>query len=194
MLRRPHFLSAVLVLLLAGCAVPPPSPTLPELTFAHLDPIRLDVGKIEIVDEYVPPLKAPNVEHEFPVAPAEAAQRWGRDRIIAAGTSGVARIVIRNAGVIEVPLEKTAGLTGLITVDQAARYDGTLEMLIEIRSDRGTQEAFVRAFANRSQSVPEDITLNERQAVFYELTEGLIGDLNAELERNIRQHLARYLL
>lgn len=194
MLGCPRFISVVVVLLLAGCAAPPPTPTLPELTFAHLGQIRLDVGKIEIVDEYVPPLKAPNVEHEFPVAPAEAAQRWSHDRIIAAGTSGLARIVIRNAGVIEVSLEKTTGLTGLLTVDQAARYDATLEILIEIRSDRGTQEAFVRAFASRSQSVPEDITLNERQAVFYELTEGLIGDLNAELEKNIRQHLAKYLL
>ena len=194
MLRCPRFLLAVLVLLLAGCAAPPPSPTFSELTFAHLGTIRLDVGKVEIVDEYVPPLKAPNVEHDFPVAPAEVAERWGRDRVIAAGTSGVARIVIRNAGVIEVPFEKTEGLTGLITVDQAARYDATLEILIEIRSDLGTQEAFVRAFANRSQSVPEDITLNERQAVFHELTEGLIGDLNVELEKNIRQHLARYLL
>lgn len=189
--------SAFVVLALAGavsaCTVPPPEPVYPQLTYGHLGTIRLDVAAVEIVEVYEPPLTPPNVEHEFPITPAAAARRWFEDRLEAVGAAGLALAVVREASVVEVPLKKTTGLTGLVTKDQSERYDAKLVMEIEIRSAVGDRAAFVRAVATRSRSVPEDITLNDREKVFFELTEALMNDINAQLLNQINQHLVKYL-
>ncbi len=189
--------SALVVLAIAGavssCTAAPPEPVYPQLTYGHLGAIRLDVAAVEIVEVYVPPLKPPNVEHEFPITPGAAARRWFEDRLQAVGAAGLALAVVREASVVEVALKKTTGLTGLVTKDQSERYDAKLVMEIEIRSAVGDREAFVRAVATRSRSVPEDITLNDREKVFFELTEALMNDINAQLLNQINQHLVKYL-
>ncbi len=189
--------NALVVLAIAGavsaCTVPPPEPVYPQLTYGHLGAIRLDVAAVEIVEVYVPPLTPPNVEHEFPIPPAAAARRWFEDRLEAVGAAGLALAVVREASVVEVPLKKTTGITGLVTKDQSERYDAKLVMEIEIRSAVGDRAAFVRAVATRSRSVPEDITLNDREKVFFELTEALMNDINAQLLNQINQHLVKYL-
>lgn len=168
-------------------------PVYPELTYGHLPPIRLDVASVEIVDDYESPLRPPNVEHEFPVTPAAAARRWAKERLKAVGQSGVARAIVRDASVVEVDLKQKGGLTGLFTTEQSQRYDARLVMEIEIRSERGFKDAFVSAEAKRSRTVPENLTLNEREKVYFKITEAVMGDLNAQLEKQINQHLARYL-
>ena len=52
---------------------------------------------------------------------------------------------------------------------------------------------FKEANAERSRSVPEDITLDAREKVWFSITESLANDLNAELDRAIPQFLAPYL-
>jgi hypothetical protein len=186
--------AALLVLALGACSADPPArPIYADLTYRHLPPIELLVGRVEVEDAYEPPLRAPNVEHEFPVSPAAAARRWVDDRIRAVGDKGMVKVTLREASVVEVALKKTEGLTGAVTTDQSERYDGKIVMEIEVRGPGGDKEAFVSATARRSRTVPEDITLNAREKVFFEMTEAMMNDLNAELERQINQHLGRYL-
>ena len=187
-------LAAALAAALASCVTPPPRPAFPELTWAHLQPFALDVAEIEITSDYLPPLAPPHVEHLFPTPPQEAAERWARDRLRAAGGQDRATVVITDARVIETKLAGSGGLTGLFTTEQAERYDAAVEVVIEIRSDRGFLDGLVRARAERSLTVPEDLTLNEREEVWFELVEALMADLNAELEANIQAHLQRFLL
>ncbi|MDA0260847.1 MAG: hypothetical protein O3A21_01420, partial [Proteobacteria bacterium] len=56
--------TAVVVTMLAmvglvSCETAAPKPELPKLSYAGLGLIRLDVAKIEIIDEYLPTLKRP---------------------------------------------------------------------------------------------------------------------------------------
>ena len=187
-------LVAPLALALAACAPLPPAPQFPELTYAHLGAIRLDVARLEIVVAYDPPLAAPNVEHTFPTAPATAAERWAADRIRAVGDTGWAQFIVREAGVTETAIEVEGGLKGAFTDDQSERYEGVLDVVLEIRSDRGFRDAYVEARAMRTRTVPEDITVNDRQIVFLEMTQALMADINAQLEDRIRQHLPKYLM
>ena len=76
-LRLPLLL--LLVAGLGGCAVEAERPQFPELTWAHLPPLTLDLAEIEIIDATMPTNASPHVEHLFPVTPAHAAQRWARD-------------------------------------------------------------------------------------------------------------------
>jgi hypothetical protein len=178
---------------LAACQSAGPPLRFPELTFANLPPYQLDVAEIEIKDEYEPPFKLPNVEHQAPLAPAKAAQRWAQDRLKAVGTNNRATVRIANAGIVENSLRITPGLRGVFTKDQAARYEATVEIRIEIRNDRGFQDAVAEGHARRSQTVPEDISPNALDQVWYELVEALMKDVNAELDKNIPPFMARFL-
>ena len=188
--------TAVLLLTLGmagGCATPPPQSNFQEITFEHLEPIKLNVAEVVMEQAYVSPNEAPNVEHLFPVAPAEGALRWAGDRLAAAGTSRRARFIVREASAIEEELETSEGLSGILTVDQSERYSGSLEVELQIYD--GTRlEGTASAAARRSITVPEDLTLKEREEVWHQLTEEILADLNQELERVINSTYAPYLL
>ena len=140
-------LAMAAALLVAACQVPAPAPVFPELSYTHLGTLRLDVGSVEVIDDYVPPLVSPHVEHEFPVTPAGAAARWGSDRIAAGGAEGKARVIITEAGVRATTLEKRRGVVGAFYIDQEYRFDGVLEVTVEVRSARGFRNAFATARA-----------------------------------------------
>lgn len=192
--RRRHSLWALaLVVLLAACTTPlPPAPKL-ELTYSHLDPIPLAVGRIEIVEDYVPPLREPNVDHLIPVSPTAAARRWAEDRLRSKGGERRAQFVINRAEVIETKLPVERGVRGAVTVDQAARYDATLAVTLEIRDDRGFRVAFASAEASRSATISENLTLRERDLFMFKLVEELVADLNDELEARIGEFLGAYV-
>lgn len=188
---RPSFAPFALVLAaglaaLAACTTPPPQNAFPDITFAHETPIRLDVREITVEQAYKPPLTPPNVEHLFPVRPGQAAMRWARDRLVAAGATRRARYIVRDASVVEKPLKQSEGLTGLLTTEQSERYDARIVVEMQIIGDDGRIEGSLTAKAERSRSVPEDITLNERERVWFQMTEDLMKELDGQLEQTIK--------
>ena len=188
--------AAFLVLTLGGvvgCATPPPQNRFAEITFEHLDPIRLDVAEVVMEQSYVPPNETPNVDHLFPVAPADGALRWAGDRLVAKGTSRRAHFIVRDASAIEESLDTSDGITGILTVDQSERYSGHIMVELQI-FDGNRLEGTASAEARRSITVPEDLSLREREEVWYQLTEDILADLNRELEKVISSTYAPYLL
>jgi hypothetical protein len=184
-------------LLLAGCGGGPPSRAeFPELTYAHLGPLKFDAGRLEIVNEYHPPMQSPNVEHAMPVRPALAATRWAKDRLQVTGRNQnrVLRFAVKNAKVVETNLAREPGLQGAFTHHQSERYDAETEVLLELLTEKGVRDSFASAAAHRSITVVENATLNEREQAQYDLVEQLMRDLNAELEKNIRQYMGDRLL
>lgn len=179
-------LTVILGLGIAGCdTAPPPRPSFPELRFTDKPPIALDVKEIRIEDRYVPPLKAPNVEQFFPLPPADAARRWAQDRLKAVGRFGVARVVIEDASAVSKRLPIDTGFGGLFKREQAEQLTGRLKMRVEV-SDIG---GFAEADATARRTVPEDVSLNRRDQIYYELTKDLMRELDGTLEAAIRQHL-----
>jgi hypothetical protein len=184
----------VLTAMVAGCATPPPAPRVFDLTFAHLPILSLDVARIEVVLDYVPSLKPPNVEHLFPMPPETGLRRWAADRLKAKGRKGSARFVIVNAAVTEAALPVTKGLKGAFTKEQSERYEAVIEASLEILDARGIRKGFASARVSRSRTVREDASLNDREAAWFTMTEALLNDFDKELEKNIRQYLLGYLL
>ncbi len=196
MSRRVLLTTSAATLSLAACRSSPPGPAFAALTYAHKGVFRLQVERIEIATDYVPPMRRPNIDHEAPVSPLETMQRWGRDRLQAVGsTEHFLRYVIRDASLKEASLPKTTGVRGALTTDQAERYDLSLAASIEIRQTRANfVDANVEARTTRFRTVKEGITLEERDRSIYELIEQGMNDIDAELERQLRTHLARFVV
>ena len=187
-------LTAMLAAMLTACETAPPKQRLFDLTFADLPILTLDVARLEVVSDYAPPLKAPNVEHLFPTPPEAGLRRWAADRLKAGGKKGSARFVIVNAAVTEAALPVTKGLKGAFKKEQSERYEAVVEASLEILDARGFRRGFASARVSRSRTVREDASLNAREAAWFALTEALLNDFDKELEKNIRQYLLGFLL
>ncbi|WP_025897714.1 hypothetical protein [Sneathiella glossodoripedis] len=188
------FSLAALVLLLAACAETPRAPDYAEITFRHLPSIKLNVGEIRFVREYVSPLKSPNVEHEMPVKIDSSIEEWVQQRLVAAGTpAAYAVVTLKDASVIETDLEKSTGLSALWKTDQSEKYDFRVEVEVQVVTVNGSK-AFATANAVQSTTMPEDRTLLERDQMFYDKTERLLWDFNREMEKNIYSFLKPHLL
>lgn len=188
-------LIALLVLgLVAACSTTVSRPAIETQDFSGQPPLVLSVARIEVVEQYQSPLKEPNVEHSFPTTPAAAFKRWLGERVKAKGQDDTLRVTIQDASAVRVPLPRTEGLEGMFTTDQVERIDGTVSVLLEVVDNGGVVRAFVTAKAQRARTLPEGLTLNERDKAYQQITEALINDLNATIEQNMRQFLSKYLI
>ncbi len=182
-------------LALANCADAPAVPQFAPLTYGHLSRLVFEATRLEIASDYQPPLVPPNVEHLFAQRPDAVLQRWANDRLAVSGRGEhLVRFVIQDARVTETELPRTPGVRSTFTNEQAQRYDWRMAAAIEIRQVRGNfRVGDATASATRSRSVAENITLNDREAVWYQMVEQMMGDINAELERQVRANLPRFL-
>ena len=121
-------------------------------------------------------------------------RQWAIDRIQAAGETRRGSFIIEDARVVAVPLKVRKGLRGLLYKEQGVRYDAALEARVEVRAERGYRDSFATARVVRSRTVSEEMTLAERDRVFFEMTDEMIKELNSVLEANIRQHMRKDLL
>ena len=187
-------LRGVIVLVLLGVLVAACTVEWPEITYKHRPPLRFDVGQVVIDKRYSEPLAPPNVEHLIPVPPAALAGQWARDRLVAAGSVGRLVYTIVDASVVETPLDTKSGIEGLFTVDQSERYEAHLAVQVHLEDIPGLARASVSAVAERWVTVPEDATLNEREATLFAMSKALMNDLDVELERALFQNMAAHIL
>jgi hypothetical protein len=195
MLLRPC-LSAALLILLAACTRPDPVPptNFADLRFTGERPIRIAVGRIELIDRFQPSFKAPEIEYEFPVPPARALANLCRDRFQATtpGSPSTLRFTIMDASVRESELPRSEGLQATFTIDQAQRYDGHIAVRVELIDDNGIIARTAEAEDRRSWTVAEDITPDEREDSWYEQTQAMVTALDRELERQIDARFSPY--
>lgn len=189
---RYNFL-ALLMIVVVGCSSSSDLPPSVGLSYLSGSPLRLNVARIEVVKEYKSTGAAPFIEHQFPVPPSSMIQQWVQDRLLAVGKTGHAVVTIEDASVIEVPLKRTTGLTGLFTVDQSERYDAKLAIKIEIFDGDGKVSGFAQARAKGSRTVSENMTLGQRRRLWIDLMEKMMNNLDEELEKSIHAHLKAWV-
>jgi hypothetical protein len=179
--------------LLAACAQPVPSKRYDPISFAHKPAIELDVAQVTIVNDFHPPAGLPHVEGEMPVSPEQALEQWATDRLSAQGTAGEARFIIKNASVVESHLKTTQGIQGFFTKDQSEKYDGQIEVRLEVYSPGRNSDGFVVTKASRTITVPEDISVSGLRDSWYKLVQEMMLDFDAETEATIRARLRPFL-
>jgi hypothetical protein len=191
---RRLFVLAACAGLLAACQSAPPRPTFPDIHFTDRAPIRLDAAALDVREEYRPSFRAPNVEHLFPVPPVRAASNWAHDRLQPTGRSGRAVFVIRNASVTETELPRTEGIRGAFTTEPAQRYDMALEATLQIVNDQGVVVRTASVKSIRTQSVLDNVTPNQREQAWYDMTKTIMEDFDAQMATEIRNNFGPYYI
>lgn len=178
----------VLFLIVAGCTAMPADP-MPRLNFSNLTPIKLNVASIEVIDDYTPPMQAPNVEHLFATPFYDAVQLWAKQRLGMAGPEGFVRLTITEASVKEVSLPIEQGLRGMLTRQQAYRYDARLAVQLEADAPGVDSRGYITVVAERSRTIVEGVSLAEKERAWHEITKSIMDDLDKSVERSLRQRL-----
>ena len=188
-MNRRIFLLLPSLALLAACDTPPMRQSFATLTFQDRPPIRLDVAQIEIYEAYKAPGVAPHIDHLFPQKPVDVAAAWGRDVLQAVGERGMATYTIVDASATETALPRSTGMTQMFKTEQSDRYDLHIEVKLEIGNPLLRTTGIATASASRSQTVAEDMTLNQREAVWFQMTESAMRELDGKLEAAIKDKL-----
>ncbi|TQV73341.1 hypothetical protein [Denitrobaculum tricleocarpae] len=186
-------LMVIFGLVVAACETPPSQNNFAEITFSHLPEIKLNVSEIVYQSDYQAPKALPNVDHVFPVPPERAVKRWADDRLRAVGPANKAVFILKDASVIEERLETKGGVTGAFTTQQSERYTARMSVEMNIVDNFGNTLSTLNARTERSTTTAEDLSLREREEVWFKLTEDVMRDLDQQLEPTIRRVFFPYV-
>lgn len=181
------FLAASLA---AGCDTPPARQRFPDITFQHLAPIKLDVAQVVIESAYRSTDNPDDNGADYPELPEKLMADWARDRLQAVGQRGQATFTVVSARAVRVPLPRASGIDAALKKEQSDRYELTLTAKIEAGNPLLKKSGTVTETVTRSQTVAEDLTLNQREVVLFNLLDAAMKDLNTRLEQSIAQYLA----
>ena len=178
---------------LTSCETVMPPQKFADLSYKHQPVIRFAVDRIDVAHKFIMPNLKKNIGAETPVKPSTVANQWAKDRLRAVGGENIILVTIAQASIVEVPLLVKDGIQGIFTNDQSERYDGTIEIKIEVKNKKGKQLGMISSKSNRSQTVPEDTTITERKKVWFELVETMMKDLDSSLEKQVHQNFQKWL-
>jgi hypothetical protein len=182
-----------LALLAAGCTEGPPETQTPVLTFAQMQPVTLNVGRIEVLDRYTPPMKEPYADHLFRQTPAAAVKDLVEKQLVAKGPDRILRVIIEDASVIKEDLNPDDSFMGIFRYEQGERYKGRVALRFELI--RNATSDFVlghaEVVANRVITLMEDASPAERDLAFMRMNEGMMQDISKGLNSTVKTTFGR---
>ena len=120
--------------------------------------------------------------------PESAVQELLKKQLVAAGPSGLLRIIIDDASVTGEKLKVTEGMTGMFTNEPAERYHARIALRFESASDDAPDitRAHAEVSADRTKTVMKDASPAERDTAFYRLDEELMDDVSHGLQTVVK--------
>jgi hypothetical protein len=179
------------LLLVSACETQVPAG--PSLNFKRYQPIYMNVATIEVVEDYKSPNRAPNVEHLMPYSPADAVHIWVKDRLRATAQDKKLEVIIKDASVIDSTPPEPDGFAGVFSIGQTHNYKARLEIEFRIYGAAALSEASINVVATRDLSMSGNASAATRNLYFREMIFDMMTVVNAELEKNIFEHLGSYV-
>ncbi len=162
-------------------SVPPVGPP----SYAYLLPLRLAVGRIEIVPQS--DAAATRTMPPAPLSPANVVSAMAQDRLSAAGGPGSARF----RTLVATLTRESAGAGGVFTT-ATERLTCVMRCRLEILSDEGAPAGFAEAEVRRTATRPAGSPAERAQAA-EEIVRLAGSDLNVEFEYQLRRNLRSVL-
>lgn len=165
----------LLPVLLAACATTPPRLHYPPLRYNYLARLGLNVGRVEVVDNWHP-LGEADLSDQAPYPPDQVLAQMVRDRVIAAGTTGQGVFTIDAASIIRNGDALTGTLAGhlLIIAPDGAHVGYAEARVVRVRTGLGDSD--------------------QLPTVLYDMTKQMMNAMNVELEYQIRRRLKDWLV
>jgi hypothetical protein len=177
------------VLFLSACSSGEPGTPPLKLDYSQFGKINLDIQNVTIVDRDAGP-SAQSVS--FQPSIGNAVRQWANDRLQGVGTSGQGIVEIKDANVTALSLATEGGFDNWFKRQQASKYVGHVSVEIEVKGRGGYGVA--TAEASRTVTLPEDPSDMERHEAYNRLIEGMMADLNANLDQSIHEHLQDFII
>ena len=191
-MKKP-LLTLLLGMALTACASEPTRTGAIQLDYSALGKIYLDTQDVKVADRTNTLKRPPNVGHLFHPTLTEAVNRWVDDRLQATGKAGHAIVTIKEASVVEKPLPTKTGMDDWFTRQQTGKYLAKLEVEVSAQTPVNNTNGFASAHATHAVTLPEDATEAEKVDAYRVLLDGLMVELNQNLEKAMRQHLAPFI-
>ncbi len=188
----PAFIMTVLV---AGCAwFPKDEDELQksrEPRYNSEEPIQLKVNKVEVISEFTPTFKRPNVEHLFPISIEKTAKLWAKDRLKAADFSSpkIAEVIIRDASVTE-----EAETSEQLFNKDRVKYRAKLIVVVRVTDPQSLSRAETEVEAWRELIIPADTDIAEKEKYWNGMVTKLFDEFNRKMSANIYQYLNMYVI
>ncbi len=178
LLSLPPALPLILPLALAACATETVvvQTSFEPLNFDYLAKLRMSVGSIDIDDGWRPGPGSRDVGYLSPVVPVVALRQMAEQRLLPGGTTGRGVFVIDQASLVAAQ----GNFTGIFAVH------------LDVLDEAGNRAGYAEARVARS-ATAHDETPARMRAGLYQLTRQLMGDMNVELEFQVRRSLKGYL-
>jgi hypothetical protein len=172
-----------------GCADQPARRIAPlVLDYAQLGTMQLAVNKLNFVQTN--PLNSTNdpLLSHFKPQLADAAYRWGVDRLQANGQQGQATFYITNATITRQKLTTRDDMGGWFTRKQSEKWVGQLSADLLVKDSNGFNGT-ASGSVTRSTTIPEEASAGEQENAYRRLLLGLMDDFNQQMVASMRDHL-----
>lgn len=175
-------ISTALMLLLCACANTSPEATaLPLMTFAHLAPMPVNVGLVDVRDDTA--LISSSGAGGFVVEPSSAVESYLKRRFVAAGMGHSLLGVIEEAHVTSSHKPSHSKVGSFFDVAGTDEYEVVIRLRLEHR-DNQTQPIYSNTMtARRVIRVSEHASVAERERKQLEGMESLFQDIDREAQR-----------
>lgn len=181
---------------LASCATPPPPAPKADIGFSGA-PLKLDVARVSVDNQYHPSGKAPNVEQLHETTPSTVASRWLQTRIVPVGRQGEGVLKIFDARVVSEKLPIKGGLTGFFGDQLDSKLTATLRaelVVTRIDAQTGASSVYnVKVSAQAEQTILQSATLNERDQAYFDLMQSLAREFDKTATSEIHRAMGPIL-
>ncbi|HEY1096721.1 MAG TPA: hypothetical protein VGF14_05725 [Alphaproteobacteria bacterium] len=171
-------------LLVLGCSTGTPEPRpMPVLGYHKYPQVRLNVGRIEVVNNYNPGQQPGHIENQMAMPLPDAVNDWAKTRFQAMGQDGVLTITIDNASVISENLQRTSGVKGVFTIDQSQRVTGQIALRFASSNASFGTSGNAQVSVKSSRTMAEDSSLQTQDIILANLTDNMMVELDAATQR-----------
>lgn len=176
---------------ITGCAKDQGAIDYPNITFAHLPPIDLNVGRVEVAQVAKPNMQSPHVEGMAPISLANSAASWS-NRIKAKGGAGTLQFFVEEAEITEELLAVDTSIKAMVTDEQRARFNLRLVVRMQAENPNNQTTASSRSVISRMATLKESASLNDRNKLLYDLIQQALNDMNLSLEGDVNRYFGQF--
>lgn len=164
---------------LAACTTAAPEgKPLPDLTFAHVAPLSVNVAAVEIVNDANSSADPRDVSSSFPAAPDITLRRYAERRIQANGVEGTLKFVIEEARIYHDVSQEDNKFVNWTGLDRLDNYDVSLRIRLFVEHPGGAQSNHAILNLKRTISIPQRYSLSEKEQEKFNFLEMLMDDVD----------------